>query len=122
MKKEPEPEPEAKDEFTDLFDLAKSALTAKPQAEKKTTPFDEELFPRNGMSAGLGPAEDKAAELFGGVQSQNTQAQNFSVAMDARTPLQRVEVENFPPLASSQPVEERNVSEQGNDVNVFDLF
>lgn len=59
-KKEPEPMPEVRDEFTDLFDLAKASLSAKPQPEKKYTPFDEEVFPSNKTNY---PPQDRAAEL-----------------------------------------------------------
>lgn len=104
-KKEPEPMPEVKDEFTDLFDLAKSSLSAKPQPEKKRTPFDEEIFPSN-----------RTAELFA-----QPETQNFSDTMQNNPRVPLTGPENFRPM-TSQPAHVPNTTEQGNDVNVFDLF
>jgi hypothetical protein len=91
--------------------LAKQSLSAKLQQVKKTTPFDEELFPYNGAKINLG-SEDKV-ELFG-----EGNVQNFTEAVqEARIPLNQPEPENFPPLVTSHPP-----TEQGNDMNVFNLF
>lgn len=76
-KKQPEPEPEVRDEFTDLFDLAKVSLSAKPQGQRKATPFDEEFFPSSATNeiyrqkinfSRPAPSGDRATELFGNLR------------------------------------------------------
>ena len=79
-KKEAQPEPEMKDEFTDLFDLAKTSITSKTQTGRKATPFDEDLYSSSkaneiyrqkmNINNPHRGGTDQATELFGNVRPQ----------------------------------------------------
>jgi len=128
----PEPEPEVKDEFTELFDLAKSSLSTKPQAQKKATPFDEEFFPSNNANEIYRqkinfpktnkPASDPAMELFGKPQSvpqYEEMSPTTNVRYNPAPTSYASEIASPPGMA---PAMSETTSEPVNNSDLFDLF
>lgn len=132
-KKAPEPEPEVKDEFTDLFDLAKTSLSMKPQTQKKSTPFDEEFFPSSAANDAYRqkinfsrPVPDRAAELFADVKPQLVPEPQYAPMPSAN------ENGNYsggfgsevaaPGMPAAQGIPENRPAQAVDNSDIFDLF
>eukprot|EP00826_Nyctotherus_ovalis_P025264 TRINITY_DN1956_c0_g1_i4.p1 TRINITY_DN1956_c0_g1~~TRINITY_DN1956_c0_g1_i4.p1 ORF type:complete len:367 (-),score=107.90 TRINITY_DN1956_c0_g1_i4:186-1286(-) len=133
-KKAPEPEPEVRDEFTDLFDLAKTSLSAKPQTQRKSTPFDEEFFPSSTANEVYRqkinytrPPTDRAAELFADVKPQSIPEPQYAPVPSANenggySGGFASEVATAPGMPVAQGMPENRPAQAVDNSDIFDLF
>lgn len=127
------------DEFTELFELAKTSLTTKAQTYKKPTPFDEEYFATSNTNevyrqkigyTRAKPGVDCAAKLFGDVKPISTAEPQYGGIpireMNAPNPIPTgyvSEIVNPPGMAESQEIPQ-GASTAGTIAteDIFDLF